>query len=68
MVSNIHHMTSLRWKLTLADKDKEQQDTFFIAHQAFTTPAYVLGMLIRRFDEALMHPEERCYDIQLEAR
>ena len=54
----------LAYKRTLIEEDTEQHDTFFISHPAFIAPLHILGMLIRRFDEALMCPEEVCHDIQ----
>ena len=45
-------------------EDKGELDTFFIAHPAFISPLNVLGMLVRRFEEASICPDEVRQDIQ----
>jgi hypothetical protein len=52
------------YKLIFAEADMEQHDIFFIGHLAFISPLNVLGMLFRRFDDALMCPDEVCTDVQ----
>jgi hypothetical protein len=63
-IYTVSRCSGLNYKWALIEEDMEQHDTFFIGHPAFITPLNVLGMLIRRFDDALMCPEEVCHDIQ----
>jgi hypothetical protein len=51
-------------QVEISEEDNTGYDTFFIAHPAFTAPLNVLGMLIRRFEEASMCPTEVRLDIQ----
>jgi hypothetical protein len=48
----------------LAEEDKEQHDVFFISHPAFITPLSVLGLLIRRYNEAFDCQEAECINVQ----
>jgi hypothetical protein len=46
-----------------SEEDAEQHDIFFIGHLAVMAPIKVLGKLIRRYDDALIHSDEMCYHV-----
>jgi hypothetical protein len=47
------------YKLVVIGEDEDLHDTFFIAHLAFISPSLVLQMLIRQYNESLVHDDQK---------